>query len=235
MKKPNRFWIDFQSYLNNAVPDFIVKTLILAGFDNAMSLSELEDSDIIAIEKFASEKCVHLIELDSENGEFKFKPGHRKLLFNISKKANNFLEEKASKKKQSQSQARGEVEEIEILSSDEITKLRENLINRINATCKLHGLDILFTEQEISAIEPYISYSRSALNKPSYKCLVKCVVCDKSVPCTHNGHWQTSNLENHIKKEGKCREKAKTNSENTVQLQNTEAEKELNKLLDKTD
>lgn len=234
-KTQNRFWVEFQGYLNNVVPDFIVKTLILAGFDNAMSLSELNEGDIDLIEKFAAEKCTHLVDLNIENGVFKFKPGHRKLLFNLSKKVNQFVEEKALNRKRNRNQLKqiqNEVEEIEILSTDEIDLLRTNLIQKLNATSQSLGLNILFTEKEIGAIDPYISHSRLAFKKPSYKCAVKCVSCVKVVPCTYNGHWQTSNLDNHLKKEAK-----KANSAEQDQLQSTidtRADKELNKLLHAT-
>lgn len=202
-------------YLGNAVPDFIVKTLICAGFDNAMSLTGINEEDIILIEQYAAENCRHLIDLDiDEKGTFKLKPGHRKLVLNLSEKVIKYLEDKtldktkdkASKKKLDQSKenrTHNEYEEIELLSKQEITELKANLISKLIACARLNGLSIEFTEKEIGDIETYISYSRTATNKPSYKCLVKCPFCTKFVPCTHNGHWQTSNLDKHIKKEAK--------------------------------
>lgn len=106
-----------------------------------------------------------MIDLEIEDGVFKFKPGHRKLLFNLSKKVHKYVEEKALKKKRPQSQSKptqSEIEEIEILLPEEIDLLRANLINRLNATSKLHGLNVQFTEKEIGAIDPYISHSRLA-------------------------------------------------------------------------
>lgn len=75
----------------------------MAGFDNAMSFSDLDENDIILIEKFAAEKCRNLIDLEIVDDAYKFKPGHRKLLFNLSKKVNQFVEEKALKKTASKS------------------------------------------------------------------------------------------------------------------------------------
>lgn len=141
----------------------------------------------------------HLIELDIENEVPKFKPGHRILIIAISKKAKQFLKDKLSTKKNDTEASTLEI--VEILTPEEINNIRATLINKLNSSAQQNGLNIKFTENEISAIETYISHSQSATNKPSYKCIVKCALCQKSVPCTHNGHWQTSNLESHLKKE----------------------------------
>lgn len=215
-------------YLDNACPDFIVKTLIRAGFDSALSLSEIEESDIVNIQNYAAVKCQHLIELDTVNDEPKLKPGHRKLILAISNKAKQFLQDKTSAKNdQENTVLEGRREEIELLSPDEINVLKENLISKLNAYTQSIGLNIEFTQNEISRIDPYISKARSATTKSSYKCFVKCVLCTKTVPCTHNGHWQTSNLEKHLKREANARADAlqsssqeiHKNSQNALELQ----------------
>lgn len=236
-KSQNKFWVNFQSYLDNAVPDFIVKTLICAGFDNGIALSELDEDDIFLIEKYAAEKCTHLIELDKENGTFKFKPGHRKLLLGLPKKVNKFLEEKQSKKLLTQQKPihNLNLEEIELLSEQELNELKSSLIVKLNKTLKSLGSSKLFTQTEIGQIDTYISYSNSATRKPSYKCLVKCVYCEKLVPCTHISHWQTSNLDGHIRKEVKSETSAaESNSENSHAQQVLEpVSQQLNNNLDK--
>lgn len=211
-------------YLENACPDFIVKTLIRAGFDSALSLLEIEESDIVNIQNYAADKCQHLIELDTVNGEPKLKPGHRKLILAISNKAKQFLQEKTSAKNdQENTVLEVRTEEIELLSPDEINVLKENLISKLNACARNNGLNIEFTQDEISRIDPYISKARSTITKSSYKCFVKCVLCSKSVPCTHNGHWQTSNLEKHLKKEANALQSSSQeihkNSQNALELQ----------------
>lgn len=214
-------------YLDNACPDFIVKTLIRAGFDSALSLSEIEESDIVNIQNYAAEKCQHLIELDTVNGEPKLKPGHRKLILAISNKAKQFLQEKTSAKNdQENTVLEGRREEIELLSPDEINILKENLISKLNACAQNNDLNITFTQNvitKISRIDPYISKARSATTKSSYKCFVKCVLCTKTVPCTHNGHWQTSNLEKHLKSEANALQSSSQeihkNSQNALELQ----------------
>lgn len=202
--------------------------MIRAGFDSALSLSEIEESDIVNIQNYAAEKCQHLIELDTVNGEPKLKPGHRKLILAISNKAKQFLQEKTSAKNLAKNDQENTVleerrEEIELLSPDEINVLKENLISKLNACAKNNDLNITFTQNEISSIDPYISKARSATTKSSYKCFVKCVLCTKTVPCTHNGHWQTSNLEKHLKSEANALQSSSQeihkNSQNALELE----------------
>lgn len=93
-------------------------------------------------------------------------------------------------------------EEIEILSEQEIDELRNSLIDKLNkclTSSKVQNIE--YTKEQIGNIEAYISKSRLAAKNPSYKCVVKCIFCKKQVPCTHNKHWQSSNLEGHLKKE----------------------------------
>lgn len=128
-----------------------------------MSLSEINEQDIILIENYAAENCRHLIDLDIENGVFKFKPGHRKVVLNLSKKVNEFLKEKASEK--NSKVPNNEREEIELLSPEEIDKLKENLIFKLNTSARSFNLSITFTKEEIGEICPYISHSRLAGKK----------------------------------------------------------------------
>lgn len=103
-----------------------------------------------------------------------------------------------------ESQANNQEEVIEILTDDEIIALKDKLVKKLNKHAEANGINKLFaTNHIVSEIGTYISQSRSALNKITYKCSVQCVSCDIRKPCTHVGHWQTSNLERHLKEHSK--------------------------------
>lgn len=176
-----------------------MKVLTAAGFDNAIAISDIDETDIINIESYAGEHCRHLIDLDSVDGKLKLKPGHRKLVLALSKKAASFLQHKSQKIEQTNTVL---CETVEILTNEEVIELGKNLIDKLNkclTACNIKNIQ--YTSEEIGDIEAYISHSRFGAKHPSYKCAVKCVFCEKRVPCTHNKHWQSSNLERHLKKE----------------------------------
>lgn len=57
------FWVEFQNYHGNAVPDIIFELCIRSGYDNAISFLDFDDSDVKNIESCAWEKASDLLEL----------------------------------------------------------------------------------------------------------------------------------------------------------------------------
>lgn len=57
--------------------------------------------------------------------------------------------------------------------------------------------------QVVIALRPCVAVTSRLLFIHLF-CLVryepKCVQCEKITPCTHNGYWQTSNIETHLRK-----------------------------------
>lgn len=95
--------------------------------------------------------CRHLIDLDTVDGKFKLKPGHRKLIIALSKKAAAYLENK-SRKIEEQKETANQVafEEIELLSEEEIDELNNVLIDKLNkclTSCNITS--IKYTQNEI--------------------------------------------------------------------------------------
>lgn len=143
-------------------------------------------------------------DLYSEVKPFLFLPGHRKLLFTLPTKIHGFKNNKSRKNlfNIAKSQASTSIEEeyIELLTDTETDVLIQNLIKKLNSSARLIGLSAVFTQSEIvSGIETYISHTAIKLKNPSYKCMVKCALCNKRIPCTHNKLWQISNFEKHLK------------------------------------
>lgn len=88
------WWQSFEAECGVKLPTYLKNLLILNGFDNTISLSELTDEDIVSIEKFAREDLEDLLELgtplksyygiyEKKSKAFKIVPGHRILLKRI--------------------------------------------------------------------------------------------------------------------------------------------------------
>lgn len=102
--------------------------------------------------------------------------------------------------------------------------MSKNLLDKLNKFVKTLNIEKEFTQDSVlGTIDTYISQSRDS--KPSYKCSLKCVLCEKLIPCTWIGHWQVSNLERHLK----SHIKKKDNSFVDAHTQN-----ELNRVLELT-
>lgn len=225
------FWPSFHAYLCNSIPEVILNVLIAAGYDNALSISEFNEADIVTIESFTEENLRDVLETSKIYANVKpfvFLPGHKKLLIGLPNKLYSFKNRKCRKNlfatpKQeaqeigSEPQVIGsEVEVVELLTDDEINSLKKKLVKKLNSRAQSFGIETLFSvENIVSDLEPYIIQARSALNKVTYKCSVKCVQCEVSKPCTCVGHWQVSNLEKHLKEHLKPTEKSsKSTSKN---------------------
>lgn len=174
--------------------------MITSGYDCPFSIANLEDDDIEIIQNHIAEKAAHLLtehSIYSKQTVFELLPGHRKVLFSLKSKAKEFGE------KQNKHTSDTLVQQIELFDEEEVEKIGNNLIDKLNTFLKrFPQVNGQFDKSNISSsIEPYLSHNsrHSVRGKSAYKCTVKCVICDKIVPCTFNGHWQTSNLERHIK------------------------------------
>lgn len=207
--------------------------MIASGYDNAICIAEINEQDIKEIEKYTKIHSKSLIEQSNIYNKsvetFAFVPGHRKLLLSLPKRVKEFEDSKSRKKKQnhvntvntvSDGENQEAIEEIELLTSEELDELKKKLLGILNRSVESYQIKQKFTENSVSPIETYINNSRHLNKKPSYKCNVNCVACEKNIPCTWNGHWQVSNLNSHLK--------LHKNSSN----EQAETEKELNAVLE---
>lgn len=204
---------------------------IRAGYDNAISFSDFDDTDIKTIENCAWEKASDLLELSevysSSKPSFIFLPGHRKLLLSLPKAINSFTTKKRKKnlfQVSTKEAAEPIVEEsIELLTENELIDLKSVLVEKLNKSARAIGLSLVFSENSIvSDIETYISNSLKTKKFPSYRCLVKCCFCDKRIPCTHNSTWQISNLESHLKVHIKSNTQVEHNASAKENFENAE-------------
>lgn len=184
--------------------------LTSAGYDSAISIADLNESDILLIQNHVSSKATDLLsthEAYAQQEKFEFLPGHRKLILGLRNKVKDFINSKNKNfnKPKGQEPAREPVneeasEEVELLTDQEIQKLKKQLVEKLNKHIKVKSNN--FTENNIiGTIDAYISRSARVVSSrtASYKSNVKCSDCDKTVPCTFNKRWELSNLQAHFK------------------------------------
>lgn len=185
-----------------------MQLLIHAGYDNALSVVEIDESDIKLIEEFAEKKSQNLLtscDIYSEVKPFQFLPGHKKLIHSLPQKVHQFKNKKCRKNLfavQNVTEESIEQETIELLTNSEVEGIKAKLLLKLNKSPSVIEIKTTFTATELGAIEPYISQSikvAKKATKSAYKCVVKCMLCEKCIPCIYNSFWQISNLDKHMK------------------------------------
>lgn len=91
----NEFWKKFQEFVGQSIPNEIVQILIVCGYDNAISVSELSEEEITIIERYVNQasNAKPILENTKQYASlepFVFLPGHKKLIIVLAKKAKAF-------------------------------------------------------------------------------------------------------------------------------------------------
>lgn len=197
------FWNSFQLFLGkNNLPSFLVEILKLTGYDSPISIELLDRERIVEIEVFIETNygCAHNLfksTVYENREEFRFLPGHATLLLGLKTYAHKYLNSGLKKKKVGQIQDLSPIpEQVEVLSTNELDKLKTNLIQKITKFCKKKHID---TENlSNSCIEGDLEIIVNRNGVPVYKAIFSCPICEVKTPCLHNTYWQVSNLEKHI-------------------------------------
>lgn len=87
------FWKKFEKFLGCGIPAVIIKILNATGYECALSLAGMNEDEIQLIEKWVKNRKLDDLFKDSvyvTSDEFKFLPGHQKLLLTIGKEAANY-------------------------------------------------------------------------------------------------------------------------------------------------
>lgn len=91
----NNIFVELELFLKEKIPQDIVLILERSGFNSAVSLGFLNDESIAEIEKYANEDRSVLGSTSYEKVKlFKFKPGHKVFLQNLSKQVDAWKESK---------------------------------------------------------------------------------------------------------------------------------------------
>lgn len=208
--------------MGNAIPELLVKILVTAGYDNAISISEFNENDLEIVQNYTCGNLKELVkqyEVYNSEGQFEFLPGHRKLLLALPNKVQSYLKEKLKSKNENENEEHLLSAEEQLKDDDKIVSKRK-LIIKLNHFLQKIEHQVENTENLIGEIETYNGQSRTSNKKPPLKCLVNCMFCEKPVSCTQNGHWQIGNLEKHIQIHIEEKKNAVTQKTQSIDLNN---------------
>lgn len=133
--------------------------------------------------------------------QFKFLPGHLTLLLGLKIYANKFIDSGLRKSKIKSKELSRDLntiaEEVEVLSDQELNRLKSILVKKIVDFCRKINDDTekLSDESVGQDIDIIIKTKGESVDKTTFAC----PICEVRIPCIHNQHWQVSNLEKHIK------------------------------------
>lgn len=177
-KKP-QFWTEFEHFLGDRYPKFLINILLNCGFDSKVSLLNINAEVVKQIEDYVN-KNRYLLKntVYEENEPFEFLIGHKVLITSIPENIKNFDAQKEKKKK-----------EKKTINIDQ-DKLEIDLLTKLNNYAKSTKSN--FTVSKESVVE---------FNKTDFgiKCRIICPLCSKAVACEHKNHWRVSNFTNHIR------------------------------------
>lgn len=92
-KSKNDFWHSFETFIGMDIPNLLIEILSASGYDNALSVAEINIEEILIIENDVNKRLQYLLkdsDYYSNCDVFAFLPGHRKLLLLLAEKAKNF-------------------------------------------------------------------------------------------------------------------------------------------------
>lgn len=106
-KRDKDFWQQFEEKINDKIPPCMVNILRENGYNSYISVSEINSECIAEMEEYTKDNLTDLIkDFNCCNGEtyrnqtnFRFLPGHRRLLLALAQKANMIKDEKKNKKR----------------------------------------------------------------------------------------------------------------------------------------
>lgn len=184
------------------------------GFDHSLAVKQINVETIKNIETNTTDNLKHILEgsVYEKNSVFRFLPGHRASLLVLPELVENYEKTKSVTKKS--------VPKVYSAASSENSsecegkeQLKTILIQKLTKYCTKINLGVSdLSEENIGCIE--IAANRAGVT--TYKCSVKCHICDLKIPCIFNKVWQKSNLEKHLKNFHVTEKSASTNVINSA-------------------
>lgn len=200
------FWNKFNSFLSGNIPSIVIEILAASGYDNATALSGLDEKEINEIEKFVHDNLQCLLEKSSQyststrtSNTFSFLPGHKKLLFILGEKAEQYYEmqKKVSSNIYSKCITRNE-------SYENATPLMKELINSMEAISNVAPTGRRYSD----ACKNFAMYMYMLSGKAAYEALCNnlplpqaATVCEYSLL---KFVFATFTFENLTKKNSRC-------------------------------
>lgn len=140
------FWSEFDSFLDESIPKIIIDILQASGYDNVLSLLNMNEIEINKLEEFVNNNLQSLLEKIpqySTSKPFSFLPGHRKLLLILGNKAKQYDEiqkKKCSNLRSSRSNNNATPIMNELISSMEANLNVAPTARRYSDACKNYAM-----------------------------------------------------------------------------------------------
>lgn len=210
-----------EKFIGDKFPDKLDEILTSAGFDVKGSLLKIDEHTVTTIENFINSNAENFVSiLHGTKYEsikpFKFLPGHVALITNLPEFLKSMDSQKSRKSvlkcynkknlalvepntnSDTNIAVGANVHQIQGQHFDEEELLR-NLANDLLAKIKKYCVDKKIDESLFKVDN--ILELRYEINE--YKCLVKCALCNKQIPCNYKTNWIRTNLINHLAKHSK--------------------------------
>lgn len=183
-KVRSNFWCNFEQFIGGKIPDFIKIILIECGFEDEISIGQINESAIEKIEEYVRKNKELLKDIKFENEEnFVFLLGHRCLLLELPNKVRDFIESKPKRSKKGSNKINENIDE---------ESAKNGLIQKLNNYSEKFSLGFVIRSENISQLEKV---------EQNFKCKVHCpfLVCTCEKICTFKAHWEVSNFIKHVK------------------------------------
>lgn len=89
------------------------------------------------------------------------------------------------------------VEEVDVLSGDELEKLKDPLVHKILKFCRKQNIETENFSRE--CVKGDLEIILNTNGGTVYKCIFDCPFCEIRTPCLHNSYWHVGNFEKHLK------------------------------------
>lgn len=232
MPRKGNLWEEFNRSLCCNLPDIVVNILNECGYENELSLQQITVEHLKEIENYVQLNLRVLLNgtiYEKQNGEFKFLPGHRVLILNLPKQVEQFVAKRTKSKSRQLNATLNGIENVDVMQNrqnDENENKEDNLKDQLIAKLVKYGIKTKNRSVSDKLTTANILNLKIERDGFTYKCSVKCPVCERIVPCIYNRHWAVSNIEKHLKKH---------NVPLPMQNNSVELNNELNNILQITD
>lgn len=152
----NNFWDNLQNFIGYNIPNKIIEILTASGYDNAISLAEINVEEIKDIEIYVNQQLPDVLKnwnAFSSSDSFTFLPGHKKLLLKLAQKAAEYMRHKKTQKN--------------VIDLSNFTTIMKELINAMHENSKVCPTRHRYSE----TIRSFATYIYIISGKAAYEVL----------------------------------------------------------------
>lgn len=181
---------NIEKHCGTKLPKCVKNTLLLSGYDTLISLSAIDEKQLVNLEEHVNQNRNIFDGLDCcfsdiyrNQQVFRYVPGHKAIILKIPEQIKEILgKEKKSKTRKTKP----------------LDRLISVLIRQLNKYPSKVGYPVpigVISETNIQDIQSEAQEDGSTV----HKCIFSCPFCDKNVPVIYKRYWWASNATKHLK------------------------------------